>query len=181
MTDPEIELGAGGAEPDATESTPLGLRDASVDVVISLFEGMDDLPSSRKRGEIRTALGRLFGSGRAWAAPAEVGPAMVRGPASPVQPATLRLRTDRPADAEPSFKGRAVLGRGEVRVWIAHQGVPSPGISLALVAVDRSGQLQVSEPVALGDPGQTVALALPWPSEDIPAPVLVAFTAAPGD
>lgn len=177
-TDP-VEPGADGAEPGADKPNPLGLRDASADKVIRLLEDTDVLHPGRNLAPIRAALERLLGSGRAWAAIAELRLAPVRGPASPVRPATLQLQTDHLADTEPGFQGRAVLGDSDVRVWIAGPGVSLPGISLALAAVDQSGELHVSEPVALGDPEQTLALTLPWSSEDIPALVLVAFAAPP--
>jgi hypothetical protein len=189
MTDREAEMSGSGAdsvEPDADgaeagvdKANPLGLRDASFDTVVKLLEGMAVPCPGRDLAPIRTALEHLLGSGRIWAAAAELRLAPVRGPAAPVRPATLQLQTDHLVGTEPGIQGRAVLGNSEVRVWIAGPGVSRPGISLALAAVDQTGELQVSEPVALGDPGHTLALTVPWLSEDIPALVLIAFAASP--
>jgi hypothetical protein len=153
-------------QPEVTSGHPTPLSEQLVTA--------SSIPTAlRKR--LREALGRLTGPRAELTILAGVAPIAVRAAElSTVTAARLEL-----PEAAPDLLGSEVetqiLADGErLRIWLAAANLIEPGSTVALIALDTSGEL-LETTVVTGASHTTIELSLPWDDARLPEAVALVF------
>ncbi|HVQ60412.1 MAG TPA: hypothetical protein VMS60_16055 [Solirubrobacterales bacterium] len=164
-----------GPEPAEDQPQPsergLGTRDASFDREVVFLEGD---PSRPRLGEqLRAAVTAALGGPRGFAFAIRPVPVGVRGPAreeagpAPIGPASLELGDEELQLLGERAQSHALLGGGELQVWLIQLEGLAADAAVALVALGPDGEPLVARGRVPADPSVPLKLSLPWPEDGL--------------
>lgn len=159
--------------PEPAEDQPqpsergLGTRDASFDREVVFLEGD---PSRPRLGEqLRAAATAALAGPRGFAFAIRLAPIGVRGSAReeadpvPAGPASLELGDEELRLLGERAQSHALLGGGELQVWLVQLDGLAANATVALVALGPDGEPLVARGRVPADRSVPLKLSLPWP------------------
>jgi hypothetical protein len=160
------------ATPPAESGAGLGERDSSADTVIDFLR--DGSSEGQVGARIRATITKLLDGAGAVVLRPRLEPTGVRGPKRAAVPATLEL-----TDADGRLLGsapqtQALLGGGELRVWLADLDALGVGATVTLLSLNPDGELLVARAEVSSEPRTPLKLSVSWADADaVPRLVLV--------